>query len=348
MTVMNIGEREVGTGHPCYIIAELSANHNGDKNKALGIIHAAADAGADAIKLQTYTAETMTIDHNSDEFRIDGGLWDGYTLHALYDQAHTPWDWHQDLFAAARSRGIDCFSTPFDATAVDFLETLQPPVYKLASFEINDHELIQKIAATGKPLIMSCGMSTLDEITASVAVARAHGCAEIAVLKCVSSYPADPADFNLRSIPALAEQFDIVAGLSDHSLGATVGITAVALGASIVEKHILIKRSDGGVDSAFSMEASEFASMVSAIREAEASIGSVQFAAGKNEQDNIRFRRSIYVVQDIPAGAAFTEDNIRLIRPGYGLAASAYQEVLTSHARINLTRGTALSRDHLD
>ena len=344
---MRIGNRTVGAGHPCYIIAELSANHNGDKNKALEIIHAAAEAGADAIKLQTYTAETMTIDHDSDEFRIQGGLWDGYSLYKLYDEAHTPWEWHAELFAAAQKHGIDCFSSPFDATAVDFLETLDPPVYKLASFEINDHELIKKIAATAKPIIMSCGMSTEAEIKAAVEVARAHGCAEVAVLKCVSSYPANPQDFNLRSIVALNQHFGVVAGLSDHSMGSTVALTAVALGAHIVEKHMLIRRSDGGVDSAFSMEATEFAAMVQDIRAAEASMGCVQFGPSEKEKDNIRFRRSIYVVKDLRAGEPFTAEHVRLIRPGFGLPGADYQMVLGSSAAIDLKRGTALRHEHL-
>ncbi|NRA37875.1 MAG: pseudaminic acid synthase [Planctomycetes bacterium] len=345
---MRIAGREIGPGAPCFIIAELSANHNGDKNKALEIVQAAAEAGADAIKLQTYTADTMTIDHDSDDFRIAGGLWDGYTLHQLYDEAHTPWEWHQELFATAHEHGLVCLSSPFDGTAVDFLENLQAPVYKLASFEINDHRLIRKIALTGKPMIMSCGMSTFEEIDAAVGVARQHGCDDIAVLKCVSSYPANPSDFNLRTMQELRERLQVIVGLSDHSIGSTVAVTAVALGASIIEKHIIMHRSDGGPDSSFSMEANEFAQMVSAIREAEASIGQVAFGPRENEKQNVCFRRSIYVVEDIKSGEHFTDKNIRLIRPGYGLAAHEYEDVLRCQAKKDLMRGTALSKEHVE
>jgi pseudaminic acid synthase len=344
---IKLGERLVGEGQPAYLIAELSANHNGSLERAKEIIGLAAEAGADAIKLQTYTADTMTIDCDKPFFRIEGGLWDGYGLHALYEEAHTPWEWHAELFAEAARLGLDCFSTPFDATSVHFLEQFDPIVYKVASFELTDHALLRTIAATGRPIIMSTGMASLEEIGESVDVLRAAGCEELALLRCVSSYPAQPGDFNLLTIPYLAETFDVVSGLSDHSMGHTTAVGGVTLGAAIIEKHFIARRSDGGPDSAFSMEPAEFASMVQAIRDAEAARGEVNFGPGLAESANVIFRRSCFAVQDIAAGEALTADNIRVIRPGYGLAPKHHDSLIGRVALTGIERGTPLSWDQV-
>jgi pseudaminic acid synthase len=339
---LTFGDRPVGPGHPAYLVAELSANHAGDLDRALEIVRLAAQTGVDAIKLQTYTADTLTIDCDGPHFRIQGGLWDGRTLYDLYQEAHTPWEWHAALFAEAEAHGLQCFSTPFDATAVAFLEQFNPPVYKLASFEILDLELIAAIARTGRPVIMSTGMSNLAEIAEAIATFRAHGTTDLAVLRCVSSYPADPRDFDLATIPNIAETFDVVAGLSDHSMGHTVALTAVALGASIVEKHFIARRADGGPDSAFSMEPAEMTALVDAVREAEAAIGAVRYGAGLAESGNVVFRRSIFAVADIAAGEPFTRDNTRVIRPGHGLPPRDLPRVLGRRAATDIARGTPL------
>lgn len=344
---MRIGDREIGGDAPVFIIAELSANHNGDKQVALDTIAAAAEAGADAIKLQTYTADTMTLNHDSADFKIAGGLWDGYTLYQLYQEAHTPWEWHAELFTAAQAHGLQCFSSPFDHSAVDFLEELGAPAHKLASFEITDTELIKKIALTGKPVIMSTGMSTVQEVETAVQCFRQHGTQDLAVLKCVSSYPAQAKDFHLRTIPDIAERFAVIAGLSDHSPGHTVAVTATALGAQVIEKHFILDRSLGGPDSSFSMEPAEFKALVTAVREAESSLGTVSYAAKADEQANLRFRRSIYVCKDIAAGEIIRPEHIKIIRPGFGLPPSAYQEVLGSIAKRDLSFGHALQYDDL-
>ena len=344
---MRIGDREIGGDAPAFIIAELSANHNGDKQIALDTIAAAADAGADAIKLQTYTADTMTLDHDSADFKIEGGLWDGYTLYQLYQEAYTPWEWHAELFAAAAAHGLICFSSPFDQSAVDFLEELGAPAHKLASFEITDTELIKKIASTGKPVIMSTGMSTVDEVTTAINCFRQHGTKDLAVLKCVSSYPAQAKDFHLRTIPDIAQRFDVVPGLSDHSPGHTVAVTATALGAKVIEKHFILDRSVGGPDSSFSMEPAEFKALVHAVREAEASLGTVSYAAKDTETANLRFRRSIYICKEIAAGEQISAEHIRIIRPGFGLPPSAYQDVLGKRVKRALTFGHPLSEDDL-
>ncbi len=340
-----IGDRWIGAGHGCFLIAEMSANHNGDIERAKEIIRLAKRSGADAIKLQTYTADTMTIPSDEPLFTIEGGLWDGYTLYDLYQEASTPWEWHEELFAVAREMGILCFSTPFDATAVDFLERLDPPCYKLASFEAADLPLIEKIGATGRPVIMSTGMADLKEIHEAVTAFRDAGVSDLAVLRCVSSYPADPSDFNLATIPHLAETFDVVSGLSDHSMGHTVAVASVVLGARIIEKHFIRQRSDGGPDAAFSMEPAEFAQMVQAVRQTEAAVGKVQYGAGLNEVPNVVFRRSCFVVKDVAEGEAFTADSVRVIRPGHGLAPKHVRRIIGRKATRSVRRGTPLSWD---
>ena len=328
-------------GSPDLLIAEMSANHGGSLERAMEIVALAAEAGA-MRSSQTYTADTMTLPSKSAPFRISGGLWDGYTLYELYEEAHTPWEWHEALFAEAERLGLLCFSSPFDASAVDFLERFNPPVYKLASFEVTDLPLVRKIASTKRPVIMSTGMANLEEINACVRTLRAHGCPDIAVLRCVSSYPADPADFDLATIPDIASRFEVVAGLSDHSMGHTVAVTSVALGAHVIEKHFIRSRSDGGPDASFSMEPSEFAEMVKAVREAEAAIGGIRYGAGVAESANITFRRSLFVAQDIRAGEPFTSANIRVIRPGHGLAPDTLDDILASRASVDLQAGTPL------
>jgi len=339
---MRIGDRLIGPGQPAFIIAEMSANHGGDLTRAMEIVRLAADSGADAIKLQTYTADTMTLPSDTGPFRVSGGLWDGYTLYQLYEEAHTPWDWHQALFDEAARLGLLCFSSPFDASAVDFLEQFNPPVYKLASFEVTDLPLVRKIASTGRPVIMSTGMANLEEITTCVQTLRDHGCPEIAVLRCVSSYPADPADFDLATIPDIASRFDVVAGLSDHSMGHTVAVASVVLGGHIIEKHFIRSRSDGGPDASFSMEPSEFATLVRSVREAEAAVGAVRYGAGVAESANITFRRSLFVAKEMRAGETFTPDNVRVIRPGHGLAPDTLGDVLGQQATRDIAAATPL------
>jgi pseudaminic acid synthase len=345
---IRLGDRLIGDGQPAYLIAELSANHGGSFERAKEIIGHAAAAGADAVKLQTYTADTLTIPCDAPPFRIKGGLWDGYRLYDLYEEAHTPWEWHAELFAEAKRLGLDCFSTPFDATAVDFLETFDPIVYKVASFELTDHRLLRCIASTGRPVIMSTGMSSLEEIEESVAVLRDAGCEELALLRCVSSYPASPGDFNLRTIPHLAETFDVVSGLSDHSMGHTTAVAGVTLGAALVEKHFIARRSDGGADSAFSMEPDEFAAMVTAIRDAEAARGGINYGPGLAESSNVVFRRSCFAVRDISEGEALTEENVRVIRPGYGLAPKHIDTLIGMRAKQPIARGTPIDWELVD
>jgi pseudaminic acid synthase len=345
---ITIGERLVGFGHPAYLVAELSANHNQDFDKAARIIEAARQCGADAVKLQTYTPDTMTIACNRREFRIEGTIWDGRNLYELYGEAYTPWEWQPRLKQVANDLGLDLFSTPFDVTAVDFLEQMNVPAYKLASCELVDIPLIQKMARTGKPLIMSTGMATVEEIEEAVVTARKAGAREIALLKCTSAYPAPPEEMNLRTIPELARRFDVPVGLSDHSMSTVVPVAAVALGACLIEKHLTLSRSDPGPDSAFSLEPQEFKEMVDAVRVAEKALGQVHFGASPKEAASRVFRRSLFVVQDIKRGDEFTAENVRSIRPGHGLHTRHLPDVLGRHAARDIERGTPLSWDLVD
>lgn len=345
---MKIKDRTIGPGNPCFIIAELSANHGQDYDLAVRTVHAMKEAGADAVKVQTYTPDTLTIACSEAPFQISGGtLWDNRTLYDLYEEAFMPWDWQPRLQAVTEELGMTFFSTPFDASAVDFLETLNVEVYKIASFELVDLPLIRKVAATGRPIIMSTGMATLAEIDEAVAAARSAGCTELALLKCNSGYPAPPEDMNLRTIPHLAQAFDVVAGLSDHTLELAVPVAAVSLGASIIEKHFVLSRADPGPDSAFSLEPAEFRAMVDAVRVTERALGAVRYAPTAKEAASRMFRKSLFAVEDIAAGSAFTTSNVRCIRPGQGLHPRFLDQVLGGRAAIDLKRGTPLSLSHL-
>jgi len=343
-----IGNRTVGAGHPAYLVAELSGNHNGDLGRALETIHAAAQAGADAIKLQTYTADTLTIQSDRPEFVVGGGgPWSGRTLYDLYQEAHTPWEWHPKLFAEARSLGLDIFSTPFDGEAIKLLQDLDAPAYKVASFELVDDRLLRQVASTGKPVILSTGMATSDEISHAVGVLRAAGCAELMLLRCTSSYPAPDAEMNLLAIPLLASTFGCQVGLSDHSLGTGAAVVAVTLGACLIEKHFTLSRSVGGVDSHFSLEPSEFRSLVQEVRRAEAMMGKASFGPGVAEAGNVALRRSLYVVEDVPEGGLFTERNVRSIRPGLGLAPRYLEMIIGRRAVRPIGRGTPMKWEFL-
>jgi pseudaminic acid synthase len=339
-----VNGRVIGPGHPTYIVAELSANHNQSFEQSVALIQAAKEAGADAVKLQTYTPDTITIDSDSPLFRHPAGsLWEGKTLYELYQEAYMPWEWQPKLKEIADEIGIDLFSTAFDPTAVDFLEQMGVPVHKVASFEIVDIPLIEKMARTGKPLIISTGMATLGEIEEAVQAARRAGATQIALLKCTSAYPAPPEEMNLRTIPHLAEAFGVPVGLSDHTLGIAVPVAAVALGACIVEKHFTLSRDIGGPDSAFSLEPHEFKAMVEAIRTVEKALGKVHYGITEQEAKSRVFRRSLFVVKDMKAGEMFTEENVRSIRPGHGLHPRHLNDVLGRRAAQDIKRGTPLS-----
>ena len=341
-----IGSRKVGPDASVYVIAELSANHNQDFDRAVQTIRAAKDAGADAVKLQTYTPDTITLASDRDEFRINAGtLWDGRTLHDLYREAFMPWEWQPRLKKAAEDLGLDLFSTAFDSTAVDFLEEMNVMVHKVASFELVDVSLIQKMARTGKPLIMSTGMATVEEIDEAVQSAREAGATQIGLLKCTSAYPAPAEDMNLRTIPEMMRRFGVPIGLSDHTMGIAAPVAAVALGACIVEKHLTLSRSLPGPDSAFSLEPDEFKSMVEAVRTAEKALGTVSFGAAGEQQSSKSFRRSLFVVEDIEQGAEFTTSNLRSIRPGHGLHPRHLPEMLGKRAAQDIKKGTPLNWD---
>ncbi len=344
MKDFRIGSRSIGRGQPTYIVAELSANHGHSLERAVDLIRAARDAGADAVKLQTYTPDTLTIDSSQQHFCIGGGtLWDGRTLYDLYGEACTPWDWQPKLQTIAREIGIDLFSTAFDPTAVDFLEAMNVPVHKVASFELVDIPLVVKMARTGKPLVLSTGMATLSEIDEAVTAAREAGAAQIALLKCNSAYPAPPEEMNLRTIPHLARAYGVPVGLSDHSVGIAAPVVAVALGACIIEKHLTLSRAAGGPDAPFSLEPDEFRAMVAAVRTAERAVGTVCYGATKSEVSSRVFRRSLFVIRDVKKGETFTEENVRSIRPGHGLAPKHLKDILGRQAARDVEKGTPMS-----
>ena len=348
MDEISIGGRFIGLQYSPYIIAELSANHNGNIDRALQTIEMAKVQGADAVKIQTYTADTMTIECAAEDFQIHGGLWDGYSLYQLYQEAHTPYEWHKPLFDHARKIDITLFSTPFDETAVDLLEDLNTPAYKIASFEAIDLPLIKYVAQTGKPMIISTGMANLEEISEAVTTARENGCTELVLLHCISSYPAPVEQSNLKTIPDLAERFGVVAGLSDHTMGTTVAVASVALGACVIEKHVTLSRDDKGPDSEFSLEPQELASLCVDAKKAWLALGQAGYERKPAEKENLVFRRSIYVVENIKAGEKFTKKNIRRIRPGLGLPPKHYEQLIGKVARNTISRGTALQWEHVE
>ncbi|SER65410.1 pseudaminic acid synthase [Halopseudomonas bauzanensis] len=337
---ITIAGRRIASDAAPYIIAELSANHNGRLETALKIIEEAKKAGADAVKLQTYTADTITLDCDSEEFQIHGGLWDGKTLYQLYQEAHMPWDWHKPLFERARELGITIFSSPFDNTAVDLLEDLNAPAYKIASFEAVDLPLIKYVASTGKPMIISTGMADADEISEAIEAARDGGCKELAVLHCVSGYPAPAADYNLRTIPDMVARYGLVTGLSDHTLDNTTAIASVVLGASIIEKHFTLDRSGGGPDDSFSLEPAELAALCRDSKTAWSALGEVNYGRKSSEQGNAQFRRSLYFVKDLKAGDVITADAIRSVRPGYGISPKLYSKVIGKKLRSDVYKHT--------
>ena len=344
---MKINQTHIGQGKPVYIIAEMSANHNQQLDEALKIIDAAKDAGADAVKLQTYTAETLTIDCDNDFFRIKDTIWNNENLFSLYSRAATPWEWHKKLKAYANEKGMDLFSTPFDDSAVDFLEELNVPAYKVASFELVDFPLLKTIAGTGKPVIMSTGMATLAEIQEAVDTLRSSGCRDIALLKCTSAYPADPGEMNLKTIPHLSQTFNVPAGLSDHTLGIEVPVAAAALGASIIEKHLTLSRNNPGPDALFSLTPEEFKHMVQAVRNARSAIGNVSYGITEKQKSSRAFRRSLFVVRNMNKGDLFSSKNIRSIRPGFGLHTRYLDTIIGRHATVPIERGTPLSWEHV-
>lgn len=346
--VVTIAGRAIGSGEPPYLVAELSANHNGRLERAFEVMTMAKQAGADAVKLQTYTPDTMTIDHDGPGFRIEGGPWDGRVLYELYEEATTPWDWHEALFAKGRELGITVFSTPFDASAIELLESLDAPAYKIASFEVTDLPLIERAAATGKPLIISTGMANRNEIAEEIAAARGAGDGGLVLLHCVSAYPAPAEQYNLRTIPDLAAAFDVPVGLSDHTIGDTVAVTAVSLGAVMVEKHVTLRRADGGPDSGFSAEPGEFAALCGAVRTAWQALGTACYERTEAERGNAVFRRSVYAVADIAAGETLTAANIRSIRPGFGLPPKEYPALLGRRVKRAIARGTPLAWDLIE
>lgn len=345
---IEIDGRKIGEGYEPYIIAELSANHNGDINNAFKIIEEAKKAGADAIKLQTYRPDTITIDCDNEDFQIRGGLWDGNSLYQLYEWAHTPWEWHKALFEKAKQEEITIFSSPFDFTAVELLEELNAPAYKIASFELVDHALIARVAQTGKPMIMSTGMANEDEIREAIEVAKANGCQDLVVLHCVSGYPAPADQYNLKTIADMQTRFGVLSGLSDHTIDNATAVTSIALGACMIEKHVTLDRHGGGPDDSFSLEPHELAALCKDTKTAWVALGKVNYERTEAEKGNVKFRRSLYVVKDIKAGEMFTKDNVKSIRPGFGLAPKYYDNILGKTAVKFIKRGTALSFEFID
>lgn len=346
---MQIANRTIGTGHRPFVIAEMSGNHNQSLERALEIVEAAAKAGAHALKIQTYTADTITLDVGEGEFFISdpNSLWKGTSLHKLYQQAYTPWEWHKAIFDRCSELGMIGFSTPFDETAVDFLEQLNVPCYKIASFENIHLPLIRKVAATGKPMIISTGMATVAELDDTVRAARAAGCNDIVLLKCTSSYPATPENTNIRTIPHLRELFGCEVGLSDHTMGTGVAVASVALGASVIEKHFTLCRADGGVDSAFSLEPAEMAALVVETERAWQALGEISYGVTQAEAKSIQFRRSIYIARDVAAGETLTVENLRCVRPGLGLPPKYYETLLGRKVNRDVKKGTPMSWDLL-
>jgi len=347
--VIRIGDRAIGPDHPPFVIAEMSGNHNQSLDRALAIVDAAAQAGAHALKLQTYTADTITLDVRGGDFEVQdqNSLWAGKNLHDLYQQAHTPWEWHEPIMRRASELGMVCFSSPFDETAVDFLERLDAPAYKIASFENNHLPLIRKAASTGKPLIISTGMASLADLERAVTAAREAGCQELVLLKCTSTYPASPENTNIRTIPHLRQLFGCEVGLSDHTMGVGVAVASVALGATVIEKHFTLARAEGGVDSAFSLEPHEMFALVEESNRAWQALGHVRYGPSESESGSIQFRRSIYVAADIMEGEPFTASNLRIVRPGHGAPPHLYDQLLGRRARRAYQRGTPLSLDQL-
>jgi N-acetylneuraminate synthase len=344
---ITIDGTRIGPQYKPYIIAELSANHNGDINRAYAIMEEAKKSGADAIKIQTYTHDTMTIDCDSEDFQIRGGLWDGRSLYELYKGAHLPWDWNKLLFQKAKELGITIFSTPFDFSAVDLLEDLNAPAYKIASFELIDLPLIARVAKTGKPMIISTGMGNLSEIEEAICTAKANGCEELIVLHCVSGYPVSASEYNLKTIADIAQRFDVLTGLSDHTIENATSVSAVALGACLIEKHVTLDRAGGGADDSFSLEPDELTALCKDTKTAWEAIGKVNYERTEAEKGNVGFRRSLYVVKDIKEGELFTSDNIRSIRPGFGIAPKYLNEVLGKKSNQVLKKGTPLSLEYL-
>ncbi|MCY9375302.1 pseudaminic acid synthase [Bacillus sp. T17B1] len=349
MKEINIEGRKIGPNDPPFIIAEMSGNHNQSLERAFNIIEEAAKAGAHALKIQTYTADTMTLNMNTKDFKIEDedSLWSGRTLYTLYQQAYTPWEWHKPIFDKCRELGMIPLSTPFDESAVDFLEDLGVPIYKIASFENTDIPLIKKVAATGKPIIISTGMATVAEIDESIKAAKEAGCKELILLKCTSTYPASPENTNISTIPHMKELFNCQVGLSDHTMGTGVAVASVALGATIIEKHFTLSRADGGVDSAFSLEPSELKQLVVETERAWQALGQITYGPTDEEKVSLKFRRSIYVKKDIKAGDIFTEDNIKVVRPGYGLEPKFYEIIIGRTAKKHFAAGTPLKWDSL-
>ena len=344
---LTIDGHHIGRNYAPFVIAEMSGNHNQSLERALAIVEAVASTGAHALKIQTYTPDTMTIDLDEGEFHIgdQNSIWEGSSLYKLYGQAHTPWEWHEPIFARARQLGLIPFSTPFDSTAVDFLETLDVPCYKIASFENTDLPLIRRVASTGKPLIISTGMATAAELDETVRTARESGCRDIILLKCTSTYPATAENTNLLTIPHMRELFECEVGLSDHTMGVGVSVASVALGATVIEKHFTLNRADGGVDSTFSMEPNEMAQLVRESERAWQALGQVSYGSTSAEKQSIQFRRSLYIVKDIKKGELLTRENVRAIRPGFGLPTKYLEQLLGRKVNRNLKRGTAVSWD---